>query len=290
MHARPVGEWTSHRAPDRFVLVDALRRLAGTSRLVLYDVPRGRAPRPGASSPLYLCTSDDWYRFLAERRRFDDGELTLVVALRPLSSTERRLVVDWGSRHANMFLLVEPHDPRCDLTDPTAWQWLFDRGVYGGPPEPPEAQATRDPALRSDAWLARLRRAYGLWTRWRDTTAEAVPLDLTPDDATLWDTLWRRLQECFPPEAFQAALARLRAYEPELFSGRPLQAASMPFRTRLGLPVPYEPHLVLEAARSLINSGQAWAFEPQPDGRSFCGPTRCIPAAMDRKAVARLVW
>lgn len=290
MHTRRIGGWTLQRAPDRSALVEALRRLAGTPRLVLYDLPRDRAPRPAVGSPLYLRTSEEWNHFLAERRRFDDGKLTLIVALRPLAPVERRLAVDWGSRHANMFLLVEPHDPRCDLTDPATWRWRFDKGIHVNPPEPPAARATRETVPQSGSWLTRLRRSYGLWTRWRDTTAEAVPLDLTPDDVTLWDALWRRLRECFPPEAFQTALARLRAHEPELFSGRPLRAACMPFRTRLGLPVPYEPRLVVDAARSLINSGQVWAFEQQPDGRSFCGPTRRIPAEMDEEAVARLVW
>lgn len=290
MYTRRIGGWPSERAPDRSALVEALRRLAGTPRLVLYDLPQGRAPRPGVHSLLYLHASDEWHHFLAERRRFDDGKLTLIVALRPLSPVERRLAVDWGSQHANMFLLVEPHDPHCDLTDPAAWRWRFDTGIHAGPPEPLAARARRETAAQTVSWLLQLRRLYGVWTRWHDTTAEAVPLDLTPDNATLWDTLCRHLRESFPPEAFQTALARLRAYEPELFSGRPLRAACMPFRTRLGLPVPYEPRLVLEAARRLINDGRAWAFEQQPDGRSFAGPTRRIPDDLDDETLASLVW
>jgi hypothetical protein len=266
--------------------VSALHLLAGTSRLILYDLPRERAPQPRADSLVYLHTSHAWQRFLSRRRRYDDGDLTLIVALRRLAPDERRLVVDWGTTYANMLLLIEPHDLVCDLTDPAGgWRrWA-------------EVEATRVPLLTQPAevmagsrLMRRLRRSYGLWTLWNEGTAQTEVIDLTADAVTLWDALARRLRERFPAEAFLAALARLWTQEPELFRGHPLRRACMPFRTRLGLPVPYEPRLVLEAARRLVNSGRAWAFEQRPDGRSFGGPTHPIPENLDDEALASLVW
>lgn len=265
----------------------ALRLLAGTPRAVIYDLPRELAPHPAPASPVSVLGCHHWQRFLKERRRYDDGEPALIVALRPLDPRERRLVVDWGTAHANAFLLVEPRDPTCDLTDFTgAWRCWAEAEAASFPLRAfPEAGTT---AARL---LQRLQRSYGLWARWDGEAVQMEDLDLTAGGAvTLWEALTRRLHERFPPEAFLAALGRLRAQEPELFRGRALGRAVMPFRTRLGLPVPYAPHLVLEAARQFVNSGQAWAFAPGPDGRSFSGPSRRIPEDLDGEALASLVW
>ncbi len=282
----------SFGAPDRQLLLRALRLLVGTPRFIVYDLPRGRAPQPRTGSPISLRASREWQRFLRQRRHYDDGELALIVALRRLAPQERRLTVDWGSKHANTLLLVEPRDPRCDLTDPTSvWRLWYDVGpsslpTHGSTP----AHLPPDDVLLSLPMMACLRRSYGLWIPFDEGEAEAVVLDLTANDSTLWAALLQCLRERFPLEAFVQALAPLRAREPELFQGHPLGRACMPFRTRLGLPVPYDPRLVLQAARLLVNRGHAWAFEQRPDGRAFCGPNRRIPEEMDDEAVARLVW
>lgn len=268
-------------------LLSALRLLAGTPRAVIYDLPRELAPHPAPGSPVFVLGCRRWQRFLHERRHYDDGEPTLIIALRQLDPWERRLVVDWGTAHANTFLLVEPRDPTCDLTDPADVLRSCAEPEVVRPLTPIEV----DRSQAQSQLLKRLRQAYGLWTRWEGETPHMERLDLTAGGhTTLWDALARRLYERFPPEAFLAALLRLRAQEPELFRGRPLGRAVMPFRTRLGLPVPYAPRLVLEAARLLVNRGWAWAFAQGPEGQSFCGPSRCIPVDMDDEALASLVW
>jgi hypothetical protein len=95
----------------------ALKRLAGTERVVIYDVHEDDAPeRPSPASP-FIRGSAAWWDFVARRRVLDDGEnLTLLVSMRGLRTEERLMVVNWGSAFANTFLLIEPSDPWLDLT------------------------------------------------------------------------------------------------------------------------------------------------------------------------------
>src|SRR5690348_10021726 len=116
--AQAVGEAASSEAPERRLLLRALRELAGFAHGVFYDVPRAEAPTPLRGSPIFLRGSGPWYRYLRARRQVDRGRPAAVLALRPLAPHERVLAIDWGSTFANCFYLIEPNDPGCDLTDP----------------------------------------------------------------------------------------------------------------------------------------------------------------------------
>jgi hypothetical protein len=64
---------------------EALQRLAGTQRLLIYDVPEADAPqRSGPCSP-FAKGGPAWNRFIERRRALDDGrDLNLLVSLRGL--------------------------------------------------------------------------------------------------------------------------------------------------------------------------------------------------------------
>ncbi len=180
-------------------LLSALRLLAGTPRAVIYDLPPELAPHPAPGSPVFVLGCRRWQRFLHERRRYDDGEPTLIIALRPLAPWERRLVVDWGTAHANTFLLVEPRDPTCDLTGPTGASRSCVEPEVARPLSP--AEVDRNQA--QSRLLQRLRQAYGLWTRWEGETPHMESLDLTAGgDTTLWDALARPPREGERPLRF----------------------------------------------------------------------------------------
>ena len=102
-------------------LSEALQRLAGTERLLIYDVPEADAPvRSGPASP-FVRGGPAWSRFVERRRNLDDGkDLNLLVSLRGLRNDERLLMVGWGTNFANSFLVIEPYDPWLDLTTPEA--------------------------------------------------------------------------------------------------------------------------------------------------------------------------
>lgn len=275
------------------LVLRALWEMAGFERGVLYDVPAGAAPRPLPGTRIFLRGSTAWRRFLDAREQVDDGALTLLLSLRPLPPAEARLVVDWGNSYANAFLLVEPHQPAADLTDPenatrralaaVAVSLLRDRP----PDDDPHTPWTRATALGALA-----RETFGVWSVWtapgQSGAVERVPLTLTGQGETLHDRLLAEIAARFPQEAFDDALAGLYEQERELFGG-PVARARIPFLTRLGLPVPYDPRRVDYALRRLVNEGRAWLFEPGPDPPFYHGPTHPVPERMTDAEFERLV-
>src|SRR5438105_419488 len=87
------------------LLMNALRAVAGTGRGLIYDVPFAMRPALARGSGPFVRATPAWDRFIRARRQLDDGQLTLVLALRPLDDEERRLVVDSGTTYSNAFLL-----------------------------------------------------------------------------------------------------------------------------------------------------------------------------------------
>jgi hypothetical protein len=275
------------------LVLRALAEMGGFERGVLYDVPREDAPRSLTSTRVFVKGTPGWRRFLAARSQLDDGILTLMLALRTLNDDERRLAVDWGCRFANAFLLVEPNDASCDLTDPandvrcaletTALMLLNDR----------HADTNLDqPWTRRTPLGASLRRLFGVWITWpepfTDTAPDRVPLRLHDTDVTLRHMLMRTLAERHPQERFDAALADLYERERELFGG-PVARTRIPFLTRLGMPVLYDPRSVDRAVRRLVNEGRAWVFEEGPDPTLYRGPQRPLPERMTDAEIERLV-
>ncbi len=268
----------------------AVLDLAGANRTLLYGVPRDQAPAPLAGTPIFLRGSPAWQTYLRARERLDTGDLTLLVALRPLAPTERLLAVDWGTTYANTFLLVEPRDPACDLTDPT-------NAVRRRLEALARALLGRDgaaPPTRETTLGAALRGLYGVWVSWAGPPHDGGQAEehlLTPAGSgdTLAALVRARLRECFPPAAFEDAFAHLHDREAELFNGRPIGRARTPFLTRLGLPVLYDPSDINRAARRLINAGRVWAYRHGPDGVSFHGPERPVPDTMSDAELERLI-
>ena len=100
-------------------LAAALGRLAGTERLLVYDVSEPEAPERRNPVVPFVRGGGAWWRFVERRRALDDGaDLNLLVSLRGLRADERLLAVSWGCAFANSFLVVEPSDPWLDLTTP----------------------------------------------------------------------------------------------------------------------------------------------------------------------------
>ncbi|HZQ36524.1 MAG TPA: hypothetical protein VFD32_11360 [Dehalococcoidia bacterium] len=266
----------------------ALRALAGTPRCAIYDVPREQAPRPLREGSIYLRGTPAWRRFLAERRRLDTGELSLVLALRPLAERERLLIVDWGTSYANCFLLVEPSDPEFDLTEPAR-----------SPPQEPAAVAPV-PAFMHDADggrdespLAReLRAAFGVWTYWTGTRGNwethRVRLACRAPEDTLMALIRRHLPVRFPQGAFDHALAELYTRERELFSGA-VARARIPFRSRLGLPILHDPYAVDRALRRLVNEGRAAVFGGPAGLTLRFGAGRPVPPDLPAETFERLL-
>lgn len=268
----------------------ALATIGGFDRWLVYDLPPGEAPRPLAGSRVFVQATPAWRRYLAARRALDDGDLTPILALRRLGDRERRLVVDWGARYANAFLLVEPLDDDYDLTDPAGGpRRSLDaaaRALLGGrfPAAAEQASIEAVPAL-ADA----LRSAYGLWIAWPephgDAPAEPVPL---AGRGTLRDRLLAALAARYPQESFDTALTELYERERELF-GSAVARVRIPFLTRLGLPVLYEPRRVDYALRRLVNEGRAWVFEDGPDPAFYRGPQRPVAERVTDAEFERLV-
>jgi hypothetical protein len=270
-----------------------LAELSGFERGLFYDVPRAEAPQPVRGTRVFLRGSPAWRRFLGVRQQFDDGALTLLVALRALDDRERRLVVDWGNSYANAFLLVEPLDPACDLTDSrgparrtvqAAAEALVRRRA---PESEPGVPWTRDTDLG-----AIMRDLFGAWVAWpppdSDAPPERVPLVLPDAAATLADALRPALAARYPQHEFDAVLADLYERERELFGG-PVARARIPFLTRLGLPVLLAPDRVDRALRRLVNEGRAWVFEDGPDPGYYHGPARPVPECMSDAEFERLI-
>jgi hypothetical protein len=255
----------------------ALGRLAGTPRVVIYDIAEREAPqRPSPSSP-FVRGPDAWWDYVARRRAFDDGQdLTLVISLRGLRAEERLLAVNWGTAYANALLLVEPEDPWLDLTT--------SEGIA-------DFLKTR-PYIRDAEALVRA--AYAEWVYWyRTPEGEMENRTATlpvAEGATIWQVIWERLPQVFPEQAFLSSLTLLTLREAELFTGgREVSRAIIPFLTRLGLPVLYDGRHVLRAVRELVNAGLAWVQDPLDGWRVYRGPAEPIPAEVSDERLASMV-
>ncbi|MCY3505778.1 MAG: hypothetical protein OXH41_06415 [Chloroflexi bacterium] len=274
------------------ILLRALQDLAGAARGVIYDVSRAERPLRLPLSPVYLEGSSSWRRFLRTRRALDDGHLTLLLSLRQLPEDERRLVVDWGTAHANSFLLVEPIEPGCDLTDPRSpiaseVRDLCRRAASVEPPDgrPDEPWTARTPLGE------RLRELYGRWVWWDEPLphgrSREEPLRLAGSSDTLSVHLLPLLYECFPQQSFDVALAELQSTERELFGGEVVTARSV-FRTRLGLPVLHDARAADRAVRHLVNLGRMSVTTGGGDALVF-GPGNPVPEGMPDEEFERLL-
>ena len=261
--------------PD--AVATALARLAGTERLLVYDVSEAEAPHRASPAVPFVRGGAAWWRFVERRRALDDGEdLSLLVSLRGLRMDERLLVVNWGTAFANSFLLVEPADPWLDLTT---------------------SQGVRDFAARRGAADAGalVRAAYAEWVYWvRDETdaleSRAATLDLSDPGATLWQALQERLPRTFAPADFLSSLTLLTLREAELFTGgREVARAVIPFLTRLGLPVLYDARHVIAGVRQLVDAGLAWVHDPDDNYRVYRGPHEPLPASVTDERLALMV-
>jgi hypothetical protein len=270
--------------PQWRLVLRALAEMGGFERGVLYDVPRAEAPRVASTSGAYVRSTSAWRRFLRNRARLDDGPLTLMLALRRLDDAERRLAVDWGCRHANSFVLVEPLDQVCDLTDPSnAVRRTLDSIADQLLNRHNADFRLAEPWTRSTALGTAVRSAFGTWIAWREPHSELPPdeivLRLDHPESTLKGRLLEQLITRYPQASFDAALEDLYERERELFGG-PVARARMPFRTRLGLPVLYDVRRVDDALRRLVNKGEAWLFEDGPDPAVYHGHGHPVPERM----------
>lgn len=284
---------TARGRPEWRLILRALWELCGFDRGVFYDVPAAAAPARLPGSPVLLNGSPAWNTYLQAREALDTGDLTLLLAMRPLPPAERLLATDWGTTYANALLLIEPREPAFDLTDPENEQRraleAAARVVLArrGPEDQPDMPWTRDTAVG-----ARLRRAYGVWWCWsngRREAPDAVGLSCTGADDTLTGAVAGELRRRFPVESFVSTLAKLTATEPELFSGRAVGRARLPFLTRLGLPVLHESALPVRAVRRLVNEGHVWVYERGPDAVSYHGPARPLPGTMPEAELEHLI-
>jgi hypothetical protein len=261
---------------DRTAVAEALRRLAGTPRALIYDVSEAEAPSREQPQTPFVSGSDAWWAFVARRRALDDGQdLTVLISMRGLSLDERLLVVNWGTAYANAFLVIEPSDPWLDLTSQD--------GI--------EQFAAACNLTDADALV---RSAYAEWIYWvRDEGGELESRRATlslEQDATLFGTLWERLPRTFPAEAFLSSLTLLQLREAELFTGgREVARAIIPFLTRLGLPIVWDPRQVIQGVRQLVDAGLAWVQDPQDDWRLYRGPSEPIPAEVSDERLALML-
>jgi hypothetical protein len=256
----------------------ALKQLAGTDRVLVYEVLETDAPERANNASPFIRGSAAWWEFVRQRRALDDGQnLSLLVSLRGLRAQERMLIVNWGTAYANTLLLIEPSDPWLDLT--TA------EGIRQLTKEHPEAKTPLD----------LVRAAYADWVYWFITPegeleSHAATLDFSKPGSTLWDTIWEKLPQTFSPAAYLSSLTLLSLRESELFTGgREVGRAIMPFLTRLGLPIVYDPHHVIRGVRELVNAGLAWVQDPQDNWRVYRGPSEPLPAELTDEQVANMV-
>lgn len=273
------------------ILLQGLQDLAGAARGVVYDVPIHDRPLRLPLSPVYLEGSASWRRFLRARRALDTGHLTLLLSLRRLPEDERRLVVDWGTAHANAFLLVEPSEPGCDLSDPRSPRA---REVFELCRQAADVEASG--AHAGERWTAhtplgeRLRELFGLWVWWEAPLPQGrtheEPLRLGGPSDTLSVHLLALLYERFPQESFDAALAELQSTERELFGGDVAAARSV-FRTRLGLPILHDSRAVDRAVRRLVNLGRMSVTSGGRNAVVF-GPDHPVPDDMPDEEFERL--
>jgi hypothetical protein len=280
-------------APIMPLILRALQEMAGFQRGLFYDVPRAGAPRPLPGTPVFLQGSPAWSTFVRTREQLDDGALTLLLALRPLDAAERLLAVDWGNTYANCFLLVEPADPACDLTDPNnPVRRRVERIATDVGARHAADLATDAPWTRATRLGAAARELFGVWLRWSGPPPTGQPVEepvrLDGPDDTVAGALLPRLRRIYPEEAFEEAYTRLLEREPELFMGRSVARARSPFHTRLGLPVLHDAAVAARALRALVNDGRLWVYQPEAD-LSFNGPHRPVPDSMPDEQFAGLV-
>jgi len=261
---------------ERAEIVAALHALAGTDRVLVYDVSEADAPERASPQTPFVRGRPAWWAFIERRRRLDNGEgLNLLISLRGLRMDERLLAVNWGCAFANSFLLIEPADPWLDLSTR--------EGI--------EEFAARSRA--ADA-ASLVRQAYADWIYWaRDERGElesrAATLSLE-GKATLWQTLSSRLPQTFPESAFLSSLTLLELRESELFvGGREVRRAAIPFMTRLGLPVLYDVRPVVRGVRKLVDAGLAWVQDPYDGWRVYRGPADPIPAHISDERLALMM-
>jgi hypothetical protein len=262
---------------DRDELRAALSRLAGTERVLVYDVAEEEAPERADAHTPFVRGSQAWWDFVERRRALDDGQdLNLLVSLRGLRVEERLLAVNWGTAFANSFLVVEPSDPWLDLTTPSGIQDF----------------ESKTGAKDADGLV---RAAYAEWIYWiRDENGEldsrAATLSISDPQATLWNTIWERLPHTFPEAAFLSSLTLLTLREAELFTGgREVARAIMPFLTRLGMPILYDARHVLQGVRQLVNAGLAWVQDPQDEYRVYRGPAEPLPEDVPDERLALMI-
>jgi hypothetical protein len=257
---------------------------------VVYDVPFEGRPRAADFSSITVRGSAPWADYLRTRRQVDDGALTIILSLRSLGAAERRLVVNWGSKHANSLLLVEPREPACDLTNPgdPAARELADLLAVTDPPDAgAPAGWTRHTAL-GDFLLE----CFGRWVYWPspglDCQPEEVVLDLRRPSDTVALKLLSELPHRFPQELFDRSMAFLHFWERELFGG-PVPRARSVFRTRLGLPVLHDPYCADRALRRLVNEGKVSVVGPTRVPRLSFGFGSPVPSAMSDEEFENLV-
>jgi hypothetical protein len=261
---------------NRDQIAEELRGLAGTPRTLIYDVSEADAPYREQPQTPFVTGSKAWWDFVDRRRALDDGQdLTILISLRGLSLDERLIVVNWGTAFANAFLVIEPSDPWLDLT------------TQEGIDEFAASTKTTDAK-------GLVRAAYAEWIYWiRDDTGELesrrATLLLDPE-ATLSGTLWERLPQTFPAAAFLSSLTLLQLKEAELFTGgREVARAIIPFLTRLGLPIVWDPRHVIHGVRQLVDAGLAWVQDPEDNWRLYRGPSEPIPAQISDERLALMM-
>lgn len=257
-------------------VIAALKDIAGTPRVLIYDVAEEDGPERTDWYTPFVRGAKPWWSFIERRRTFDDGsDLTLLISMRGLRVDERLLMVNWGTAFANSFLVIEPSDPWLDLTT--------NEGI---------AQFAGQSRAKSPQQL--VRRAYADWIYWvRDSEGQLesrnATLGLSDENETLWQALWERLPSTFPAEDFLSSLTLLNLREAELFTGgREVARAIMPFLTRLGLPILYDARHVLSAVRELVNAGLAWVRDPESN-RVYSGPSSPIPPEVPDERLALML-
>jgi hypothetical protein len=261
------------------VLRESFEAVAGFARILLYDLSPEDAPGRVSRTGIALHGSNGWRAYLGRRRQLDDGDLSLVLSLRRLERSERLLAVDWGTAHANAFLLMEPLETQVDLSS----------GVD------PVSRVLHDAAARGDRQRVEglLREIYGSWVYWPGAPAtedgcERMDIPVREPSGTLFEGLLRALRRVFPPSAFQERLGELMRFESELFAGRSIERARSPFLTRLGLPAVYEPSLVTGALRRMVNEGRIAAYVAGGRG-SFQGPEEPVPDEIPNELFERML-
>lgn len=275
------------------LIQQGLRDLAGSARGVVYDVPFAQRPRRITGSAVYLRETPSWRGFAAARREVDTGDLVILLALRRLDDEERYIAMDWGTRYANCFLLVEPSNRTCDLTDAASEASRALRAAAARSMDAFEpADGDGGPGTRATPLGECLRACFGTWVYWSAPPpggrVREVPLALTGPNDTLAGRLIHEMGERFPQESFDRALEYVNYWEMELMGG-PIPRARSVFRTRLGLPVLRDPYLADHAVRRLVNEGRTRISAPPPRRHPIYGPGNPVPEEISDEEFARYV-